>query len=114
MSAITTHILDTTNGVPAAGVAASLERRSHAAGWQLVAEGITDADGRINDIMSPSDIFSPGHYRFVFEIGPYFLLKGIECFFPQISVGFVVKDSMQHYHIPLLLSPFGYSVYRGR
>lgn len=113
MSAITTYILDTTSGRPGAGIAAVLERKTHSAGWQPISEGITDIDGRINDLLSPKDVFLPGHYRFIFETGPYFLLQGIECFFPQITVSFVVKDPMQHYHVPLLLSPFGYSTYRG-
>lgn len=113
MSAITTYILDTTSGRPGAGITAELERKTHSAGWQQIARGVTDIDGRINDLLSPQDVFLPGHYRIIFETGPYFLLQGIECFFPQITVSFVVKDPMQHYHVPLLLSPFGYSAYRG-
>lgn len=113
MSAITTYILDTTSGKPGAGIPAVLERKTHSAGWLAIAEGITDVDGRINDLLSKKDVFLPGHYRFIFEIGPYFLLQSIDCFFPQITVSFVVKDSMQHYHVPLLLSPFGYSTFRG-
>lgn len=114
MSGITTYILDTTSGRPGAGIPAVLERKTHSAGWQAIAEGITDVDGRINDLLEPKDVFLPGHYRLIFEIGPYFLLKSIECFFPQITISFAVKDPMQHYHVPLLLSPFGYSTFRGR
>ena len=114
MSAVTTYILDTTSGRPGADIPTILEYKSHSAGWQRIAGGVTDADGRINDLLSTSQAFLPGHYRFVFETGPYFLLQNIDCFFPQITVSFVVKDPMQHYHIPILLSPFGYSVYRGR
>ncbi len=114
MSAITTHILDTTTGRPGSGISVVLERKTHTSGWQPMAEGISDIDGRINDLLSTKEAFLPGHYRFIFEIGPYFLLQGIDCFFPQITVSFVVKDSMQHYHVPVLLSPFGYSTYRGR
>lgn len=113
MSAITTHILDTTSGTPGAGIPVSLERKTHTAGWQAIAEGITDIEGRINDLLSPHEAFLPGHYRLRFETGPYFLLHGIECFFPQVTVSFVVKDPTQHYHVPLLFSPFGYSTYRG-
>lgn len=113
MSAITTHILDTTSGTPGVGISAVLERKTHTVGWQVIAEGITDIDGRINDFLSTREAFLPGHYRLIFEIGPYFLLKNIECFFPQVTVSFVVKDAMQHYHVPLLLSPFGYTTYRG-
>lgn len=113
MSAITTYILDTMSGCPATGIQAILERKTHSVGWQTIAEGITDTDGRINDLLSRNDVFLPGHYRFVIETGPYYLLKSVDCFFPQITVSFVVKDPRQHYHVPLLLSPFGYTVYRG-
>lgn len=113
MSAITTHILDTTTGKPGAGIAVVLERKTHTAGWQAIAEGMTDIDGRINDLLSPREAFLPGHYRLIFETGPHFLMRNMECFFPQVTVSFVVKDSAQHFHVPLLLSPFGYSTYRG-
>ncbi|CAN5484275.1 hydroxyisourate hydrolase [soil metagenome] len=113
MSAITTHILDTSTGKPGAGISVVLERKSHSAGWQAIAEGMTDIDGRLNDLLDTREVFLPGHYRLIFETGPYFLLQNVECFFPQITVSFVVKDPMQHYHVPVLLSPFGYSTYRG-
>jgi 5-hydroxyisourate hydrolase len=113
MSPITTHILDTTAGKPGAGIPAILERKTHTSGWQKIAEGISDVDGRINDFLSTREAFLPGHYRLIFETGPYFLLQSIEAFFPQVTVSFVVKDTLQHYHVPLLLSPFGYSTYRG-
>lgn len=113
MSAITTHVLDTTSGRPGAGIPVVLERKTHSSGWQALADGMTNADGRLTDLLSVREAFLPGHYRLIFEIGPYFLLRNIECFFPQITVSFVVKDPAQHYHVPLLLSPFGYSTYRG-
>lgn len=112
MSAITTHILDTTNGRPGTGIPVVLERKTHTSGWQAVAEGITDANGRLDDLLSVTEAFLPGHYRFIFEIGPYFLLREMECFFPQITISFVVKDPTQKYHVPLLLGPFGYSAFR--
>ena len=113
MSAITTHILNTTSGKPGAGIPVVLERKTHSAGWQVIAEGMTDIEGRVNDLLSTRDAFLPGHYRLMFEIGPYFLMQNIECFFPQVTISFVVKDTVEHYHVPLLLSPFGYSTYRG-
>lgn len=113
MSAITTHILDVSIGLPGVGIPVALERKTHSAGWQAIAEGMTDTDGRVNDLLSIKEAFLPGHYRLVFETGPYFLLRNIECFFPQVTVSFVVRDTVQHYHVPLLLSPFGYSTYRG-
>ena len=113
MSAITTHILDVSLGLPGVGIPVTLERKTHTAGWQTIAEGMTDTDGRVNDLLSIKEAFLPGHYRLVFETGPYFLLRNVECFFPQVTVSFVVRDAVQHYHVPLLLSPFGYSTYRG-
>ena|SRR5438132_7588272 len=113
MSAITTHILDLSLGLPGAGILVTLERKTHAAGWQAIGEGITDIDGRLNDLLSVKEAFLPGHYRLIYETGPYFLLRNVECFFPQITVSFVIRDAQQHFHVPLLLSPFGYSTYRG-
>jgi 5-hydroxyisourate hydrolase len=112
-SPITTHILDTASGKPAAGITVYLERKTHAAGWQKVSEGMTNVDGRIMDLMSATEAFLPGLYRLVFETAPYFLLHETETFFPQVAITFSVKDTAQHYHVPLLLSPFGYSTYRG-
>ena len=113
MSAITTHILDITSGTPAAGIPVSLERKTHSSGWQVIAEGMTDFDGRANELMSPKEVFLPGHYRLLFDTAAYFALKEMECFFPQVTVSFVVRDALKHYHVPLLLSAFGYSTYRG-
>jgi 5-hydroxyisourate hydrolase len=110
---ITTHVLDTSTGKPGAGVPVVLERKTHTSGWQVIGQGITDIDGRINDLLSPREAFLTGHYRLTFEIGPYFLMQNVESFFPQVTIGFVVKDAQQHYHVPLLVSPFGYSTYRG-
>lgn len=114
MSPITTQILDTASGKPAAGVSVVLERKTHTAGWQAIAEGISDVDGRLNDLLSTREAFLPGHYRFIFETGAYFLLQGIECFYPQVTVSFAVKDPMQHYHVPVLISPYSYTTFRGR
>lgn len=114
MSAITTYILDTTTGLPGNSISANLEYKQVAGDWQVIAHRTTDADGRVNDFLVPNETLMLGYYRLVFETGPYYLLQGVDCFFPQIVINFVVKDPRQHYHIPLLLSPFGYSVYRGR
>ena len=113
MSKITTHILDTSLGIPGSGIPVTLQRKTHSAGWQSIAEGMTDVDGRLDDLLSATEAFLPGHYRLIYETGPYFLLRDVECFFPQVTVSFVVRDAAQHYHVPLLLSPFGYSTYRG-
>jgi 5-hydroxyisourate hydrolase len=113
MSAITTHILDTTTGEPGAGIPLVLERKTHSSGWQVIAEGQTDINGSANSLLTIRDAFLPGHYRLIFEMGPYYLLREIDCFFPQVTISFVVKDPTQQYHVGVLLSPFGYSSYRG-
>ena len=102
MTGVTTHVLDTSTGTPAAGVETQLFR-----GDVLVALGITDPDGRWTALSSPAE---PGTYRLVFATGAYF--RGAS-FHPQVAVEFVVADAEQHHHVPLLLSPFGYTTYRG-
>ncbi len=110
MRAITTHVLDTSRGRPAVGVAVLLERESNS-GWQPVGHGTTDADGRARELLSsdPED----GHYRLTFDTGAYFTALGEAAFYPQVSVTFAVRNGEEHCHVPLLLSPFGYSTYRG-
>ena|SRR3712207_6199102 len=113
MSAITTHILDVSTGVPARGVAVTLERQTTSGEWEIAGEGATDDDGRLRDLLASNDNFETGNYRLTFETGAYFARRGIEGFYPQAIVAFTVRDAAQHYHVPLLLSPFGYSTYRG-
>jgi 5-hydroxyisourate hydrolase len=107
MSAITTHVLDTARGRPAAGVAVRLEREG-----ALLASGATDADGRLRDLL-PDGPLEPGRYRLVFDTEGYFAAEGTEAFYPEVSVVFRVREGGEHFHVPLLLSPFGYSTYRG-
>lgn len=111
MSQITTHILDTSRGCPAAGVLISLEKPAGNT-WEKIASGMTNADGRIPNLMSPSEILPPGRYVMVFGTEAYFKNLGLATFYPDIRIEFLVSDS-SHYHIPLLLNPFGYSTYRG-
>ncbi|GAA1802275.1 hydroxyisourate hydrolase [Nesterenkonia flava] len=106
MSHLTTHILDNSTGLPAAGVAVSLRT---AAGEQLAA-GTTDDDGRVGEL-GPQRL-SPGPYQLVFATGEYFAARGVETFFPEVILTFTVGEA-EHYHVPLLLSPFAYSTYRG-
>jgi len=113
MSAVTTHVLDQMSGKPGAGIPVIIERKTHTAGWQELGSGITDMDGRVNDLLDSGEVFLPGHYRLIFETGSYFLVNDVEAFFPQVTINFVVRDPSQHYHVPLLLSPYGYSTYRG-
>ena len=107
--AITTHVLDTSTGVPAAGVVVRLERLD---GTTTVAVGDsrTDADGRCRELTVES--VPPGIYRLVFATGPWFATTGRTTFHPEIVVTFEVTDT-RHHHVPLLLAPFGYSTYRG-
>jgi len=113
MSGITTHVLDTSLGRPAAGVAVKLEVRLADKGWVTLAERTTDADGRAKDLMADGSRLDPGTYRITFATGAYCAAKGQNTFFPEATVTFEVKDATQHHHVPLLLSPLGYSTYRG-
>lgn len=110
MSAITTHVLDTAAGAPAAGIAVRLEI-SEDGDWRAMGQATTDADGRVRDL-GPSRIES-GTYRLTFDTAGYFAAAGRPHFFPEITVTFTVSDPEQHYHVPILLSPFGFSTYRG-
>jgi len=112
MSAITTHILDVSSGIPARGVPVILERQTENV-WKIVGEGVTDDDGRARDLFPPDADLSAGIYRLVFDTETYFARRQIEGFYPQITVAFTVRDAQSHFHVPLLLSPFGYSTYRG-
>jgi 5-hydroxyisourate hydrolase len=111
MSKISTHVLDVSLGKPAAGIAVVLETRKHDASWSILGQGTTDKDGRVPSLLSNGKL-NAGTYRLVFETAAY-LSKGKNPFFPQVSVVFNIEDASQHYHIPLLLSPYGYSTYRG-
>ena len=111
MSGISTHVLDTTVGKPAVGMRAALERSTPEGNWVAVGEGITDQNGRIPQLLNEGNAFEPGLYRLTFFAADYF--QGRECFYPQVSVSFQVRDASAHYHVPLLLSPYGYTTYRG-
>ena len=109
-SPITTHVLDTSLGRPAANLAVRLERTSETETVWLGASA-TNADGRVTDLLDSPLV--AGRYRITFETGAYFAERGTACFFPEVAILFEVKDPTQHHHVPLLLSPFGYSTYRG-
>lgn len=110
-SPITTHILDVSLGRPASGVALRLERLDGGA-FRELARGETDADGRVSGLLAPGSL-EAGTYRIRFEVGPYFAASGRTTFYPYVEVVFAIEATDQHYHVPLLLSPFGYSTYRG-
>jgi 5-hydroxyisourate hydrolase len=111
MSQITTHILDTTRGKPAQGVAISLHQQQNS-GWQKLAEGITNADGRIGDLLDKDTLLPIGIYKMRFEVQSYFDALQLTAFYPFVEIVFNI-NSQEHYHVPLLLNPFGYSTYRG-
>jgi 5-hydroxyisourate hydrolase len=112
MSAITTHVLDLSRGVPAAGVDVSLESADTAGHFTTVARATTDANGRILSFGRVPH-HGPGRYRLTFRVGEYFAALGTDCFFPEVQILFELKGAVQKQHVPLLLSPFGYSTYRG-
>jgi 5-hydroxyisourate hydrolase len=105
-SAVTTHVLDTAAGRPAAGVPVRLERDG-----TVLAASVTDDDGRARDL--GPDRVEAGTYRLVFDTAAYFAATGRPCFFPEVGLAFRVTDPDQHHHVPVLLSPFAYSTYRG-
>jgi 5-hydroxyisourate hydrolase len=105
---ISTHVLDTVRGEPAAGVPVRLEREQGGS-WSVVAEGVTDADGRLREF-APAHAWRAVGYRLVFDVRSYL---GDDAFFPEIAVAFQVRDPGRHHHVPLLLSRFGYTTYRG-
>lgn len=105
MTHLTTHVLDASRGVPAPGIAVAL---AGASGEELAA-GVTDADGRLS--LGP-ELLPVGAYTLSFATGAYFDGLGVESFYPSVTVAFSIRDG-RHYHVPLLLSPFAYSTYRG-
>jgi 5-hydroxyisourate hydrolase len=112
MSTITTHVLDTARGKPAGGIPIVLEQRNQEGVFERVGHGMTDADGRLKDLLKDVAL-SASVYRITFDVYAYHHALGVESFYPEVSVVFVVKDAAAHYHVPLLLSPFGFSTYRG-
>lgn len=110
MSSISTHVLDLVSGRPAAGVRVRLARLD--GGRAPLAEGTTDADGRIRDLI-PKDRPVRGTFEIVFETGEWYASQGSPCLYPYVPIVFTIPAEGSHYHIPLLLGPYGYSTYRG-
>jgi len=111
MSHITTHILDTTKGRPAAGVAIILSLQ-HGNEWDEIAKGVTNADGRITDLLRKDLVLPEGIYKMKFDTKPYFEKQAVATFYPFVEIVFTITGN-EHYHIPLLISAYGYSTYRG-
>jgi 5-hydroxyisourate hydrolase len=110
VSRITTHILDTSLGQPAAGVSVQLEVQK-SDGWHGIGSGVTNADGRITDL-GPAEL-PPGNYRIEVDTGDYYRQIEVKPFFTSVCLSFTLTDPAQHYHVPLLIGPFTISTYRG-
>jgi 5-hydroxyisourate hydrolase len=113
MSTLSTHVLDTHRGRPAAGVPITLELQGAPGTWKELARGITNDDGRVRDLLPQGARVEPGVYRMTFDTGAYFRALDVKGFYPSVTVVFELTAPDEHYHVPLLLSPFGYSTYRG-
>lgn len=131
MNTLSTHALDTASGRPAAGLPLMLEKQANAEAWkaycqarlagesadkpawETLAKGVTNDDGRCPDLLPAGTQLTPGIYRMDFDTARYFADRQIEGFYPLVQVIFEITAQDEHYHIPLLLSPYGYSTYRG-
>lgn len=112
MSGLSTHVLDTARGRPAAGVPVTLERRAGGA-WREISRAATDADGRVRSLLPEGEALAAGEYRLTFALAEWFAAAGREAFYPEAAIVFAVTRTDEHHHVPLLLAPFGYSTYRG-
>ena len=113
MTNISTHVLDTARGKPAADVPVRLEQQAASGQWALVASSQTDKDGRCGQSLAGDKVLSAGLYRLTFDTATYFAAQRIETLYPLVEITFQVRDGESHFHIPLLLSPNGYTTYRG-
>ena len=111
MKSISTHVLDITLGRPARDVPITLDKKVGET-FARVNAGKTDGDGRMKDLVAAGDL-TTGTYRITFDTGAYFKAQNVKGFYPEASIVFVIEDAEAHYHVPLLLSSFGYSTYRG-
>ena len=111
VSQLTSHVLDTSLGKP--GQHITIRLKQHINGlWQTIAQGVTNADGRVGDLLPPNRNLIAGNYQMLFETGNYFASNDTKGFYPEVEISFTVFDD-SHYHVPLLINPFGYSTYRG-
>ena len=114
MTTLSTHILDTTTGLPASDVHVSLYAKQDD-GWQLISEGMSNVSGRIKAFEMPTgqQDLDAGHYQLVFATADYFAKESRDCFYPKVSIEFVLEGTQVHCHVPLLISSYGFSTYRG-
>jgi 5-hydroxyisourate hydrolase len=113
MTGISTHVLDTARGLPAGDLPVRLEQQQPSGEWRIVLSTRTGRDGRCAQLLPQGEQLSPGIYRLVFDTESYYAREGVRGLYPVVEVTFSVRDGETHYHIPLLLSPHGYTTYRG-
>lgn len=113
MMRLSTHVLDTARGVPATGMPVTLERQEDSGQWRTLSSAQTDLDGRCGQLLPSGEESLPGVYRLIFSAGSYHAAQGIVGLYPSVQVMFSVREGETHFHIPLLLSPHGYTTYRG-
>jgi 5-hydroxyisourate hydrolase len=113
MSRISTHVLDTAQGKPAKDVPVRLERQEAAGAWRVLASSQTDKDGRCPQLLPENEVLRAGTYRLAFDTSSYHLAQKMQGLYPVVEITFQVQDGESHFHIPLLLSPHGYTTYRG-
>ena len=113
MMRISTHVLDIAQGKPAKDVPVRLERQEAAGGWRLLASSCTDQDGRCAQLLPENEALTPGVYRLGFDTATYFAARKLDGMYPLVEIAFHVRNGEEHFHIPLLLSPNGYTTYRG-
>jgi 5-hydroxyisourate hydrolase len=113
MTRVSTHVLDTSLGKPAKDVAVRLERHDNSGEWRMLRLAHTDQDGRCGEMVTEGDKLPPGIYRLTFDTAGYFGACEVQGLYPLVQITFAVRDGETHFHIPLLLSPHGYTTYRG-
>jgi 5-hydroxyisourate hydrolase len=113
MNGISTHILDMVRGKPASSVPVRLEKQNTLGDWRRLTSGRTDEDGRCSQLLPEGEELSAGVYRLIFDTGNYYSLHKIHTLYPVVEVTFQARDGESNFHIPLLLSPNGYTTYRG-
>lgn len=113
MSTLSTHVLDVSVGKPAANLSIVLLKDAGQAQWRELARGVTNSDGRVKDFLPAGTKLEPGVYRLTFDTAAYFKASGTKGFYPYVEITFELQAPDEHYHVPLLLSPYGFSTYRG-